>query len=407
VISDEDDVRTLLRASHVPPTRLDADLLLARGRRSRRRWRRATVAAAVLAVVAVVIPAVTVAARLDRRTDPPADSRFSTTPRVVHRDTTVAGTLRCDPTSLDMPTPGPPDPPNTDTVTGADPTGTYVIGGNVLWTRGAATMIAVPGARSAVTAAAVNSSGTVVGHDSNETGLTWRFTNGAVQELTRPAGYDRAMALHVNGKGDALGMASGDPNRDIPPPALVVWPADRPDRPRIIREPDSQPLAIRDDGTVISVRHRSEADLGAGSIVIHRPSGTRTSITVPRELTGHGSMLNATVHGDYLYSSYADGEITYSDGVTSLANPYLYPVRWNLRTGLIEIFDDLRAAPVGDPGGWFVAAEDADGRLVLVAPDRTTRRFPVAGATVRAVAGDGTTLAGFLEPGPVSWHCTP
>ena len=46
---------------------------------------------------------------------------------------------------------------------------------------------------------------------------------------------------------------------------------------------------------------------------------------------------NATVHGDYLYSSYANNEITYNDGVTSLANPYLYPVRWNLRTGLIEI----------------------------------------------------------------------
>jgi hypothetical protein len=186
----------------------------------------------------------------------------------------------------------------------------------------------------------------------------------------------------------------------------VVWPAGRPDQPRVIREPDSQPLAIRDDGAVISARNRSETDLGAGSIVVTRSNGTRTSIAVPRELTGPGSMQNATVHGDYLYSSYANNEITYSDGVTSLANPYLYPVRWNLRSGLIEVFDNLRGPPVGGPGGWFVAAGNLDGKLVLVAPDRTTHRFPVDGGTVRAVAAMGATLAGFVDPTRVSWSCT-
>lgn len=399
MISDDDDVRTLLRASPVPPTGLDADLLLARGRRSKRRRRRFAIAAAVVAVVAVAVPAVTVAARFEWDREQPADSRFSTKPRVVHRTTTVAGALRCDPTPL----PTPAGRPGGDTVTAADPTGTYVIGGATVWARAEPTVITVPTVRAEPTATAVNGNGTVVAHDS---GLNWRITNGAARELAAPDGWDRARVLHVNGKGDALGTVSGPADRNAPPTALVVWPADRPDLPRIVREPDSQPLAIRDDGTVISARNRSEADLGAGSIVVNRPNGTRTSITVPRELTGHGSMRNASVHDDYLYSSYANTEITYSDGVTSLANPYVYPVRWNLRTGRIEIFDNLRGAPVGGPGGWFVAAEDLDGGLVLVAPDRTTHRFPVDGGKVRAVAAAGTTLAGFVDPTPVTWNCT-
>jgi hypothetical protein len=406
VIDDEHDVRMLLRESTVPPTRLSADLLLARGRRSQRRWRRATITAAVLVVVAVAVPAVTVTGWFDRQPDRVADSRFSTKTRVVHRTTTVSGTLRCDPTPL----PAPAGRQDDDVVTAADPTGTYVIGGTTLWTRAEPTLITVPGARAPLTAAAVNSAGTVVGHDSNETGLNWRFTNGTVRELARSAEFQRALALHVNGKGDTLGAASGPVDMKDPPSALLVWPADHPDRPRIIRETGSRPLAIRDDGTVISARNRSEIDLGAGSIEIHRPDGTTTSIAVPRELTNHGSMLNATVHGDHLYSSYANGEITYSDGVTILANPFLHPVRWNLRTGLVEIFDSLGGQPVGGPDGWFVAAADTDSdgaalSFVLVAPDLATRLFPLAGATVRAVAGAGTTLAGFAGSTAVSWHC--
>ncbi|GAA0908647.1 hypothetical protein GCM10009558_097090 [Virgisporangium aurantiacum] len=278
-----------------------------------------------------------------------------------------------------------------------------MIAAPTVWTRAEPTVITVPTVRTEVTATAVNGNGTVVAHDS---GLNWRITNGAVQELAAPAGWNRARVLHVNSKGDALGLLDGAADRTAPQSALVVWPADHPDRPRIIRETDSQPLAVRDDGTTVSARIRSEADLGAGSITINRPNGTRTSIPVPRELTGHGSMLNATVHGDFLYSSYANNEITYSDGVTSLANPYLYPVRWNLRTGLIEVFDALDGAPVGGPGGWFVAAEDLAGKLVLVAPDRTTHRFPIDGGRVRAVAAAGTTLAGFADPTPVTWNCT-
>src|SRR5688500_600953 len=148
MISDEDDIRALLRESGVPPTRLDPELLLARGRRSRRRWRRVTVAAAVVAVIAVVVPAATVAARLDRRPERPADSRFSTKTTVVHRHTTVAGTLRCESTPL----PAPAGQQGGDTVTAVDPTGAYVIGGAALWTLGEPTAITVPGARAAVTA---------------------------------------------------------------------------------------------------------------------------------------------------------------------------------------------------------------------------------------------------------------
>jgi hypothetical protein len=313
---------------------------------------------------------------------------------VVHRATEVAGTLRCDPTPLRSPA----GQPAGDTVTGTDPTGTYVVGGATLWTGSRPAVIIRPDA----TAPAVNSSGTVLlrGGDVN-----WRLRNGATQELAVPAGYRRARATHVNGRGDAVGVASSPVDLNAADTALVVWPADRPDSPRVVRERDSEPLAIRDDGTVISARYRSETDLGVDRIVVIRPDGTRVPITVPRQLTTRGSMLNATVHGDYLYSSAASAEITYDDGETPLADLSFDPVRWNLRTGLIEVFDDLRSAPVGGADGSFVAVEETTAAVVLVAPDRVTSRFPVAGGTVRAVAAAGTTLVGFAEPDAVSWHC--
>lgn len=402
MISDEDHVRILLRSSYVPTTRLEPDQLLARGRRSRRRWRRATVAAAVIAVLAVSIPAVTLAARPDGRHDAAAQpTDVATTVRVVHRTTKPAADLRCDQTPLASESIG---------ITGVDPTGAHVIGGATVWADGVPEQITVAGATAEIAAAAVNVVGTVVGHDGNETGLVWRRTAAGMEKLANPPGWARALALHVNAGDDALGVVS-TPDRgvdtNIPDTALVVWPAGRPDAPRIVPVYDAEPLAIRDDGTVIAARARSATDLGAGQIVARRPDGRTVTVTVPKELTTRGSMLGLTVSGDYLYGARAAGELTYSDGSTPIDYPFHNPVRWNLRTGLIEIFDDLHTMPAGDAGGWFAAAATAPGgpAAVLVTPAATAHRIPDGGATVRAVAAEGTILAGDRPAGPVLWRC--
>lgn len=406
-MSDDDptmrEVRTLMRESPVPSTSLDPQTLLDRGQRSRRRWRRASVAAAALTVVALAVTGVSAANWLENRREQTA-AGLSTKPRVVHRATTVTGETSCWQTPLRRVTDG-----TTGSFQAADPTAAQVVGsgsdGSAVnhWNRGEPTVFTVPDATPEVTATDVNEAGTVVGHDAAGSTLNWTNDDGDVRTLPTPAGFDRARVEHVNGKGDALGLLE----RPDGSTALVVWPAGAPDRPRVIKEAGVQPLAIRDDGTVVSVRGRSDSDPGAGTVMVHRPNGKRLSVAVPRQLGTQGSMRDVTVEGDYLYGMVAGMQVTFIDGETPLA-AFAHPVRWNLRTGVVEIFDGLVGNPVGSRGGWFVAGKAGDGTQVLVAPDRKTRGITLTttpDAEVHAVSADGTTLVGSTETDLATWRC--
>ncbi|GIJ70942.1 hypothetical protein [Virgisporangium ochraceum] len=393
------EVRTLMRESPVPSTSLDPQTLLDRGKRSRRRWRRASVVTAALTVVTLVVTGVGAATWLDHRRDQAAG--LSTKPRVVHRTATLSGETGCWATPLRR---------VADATAGfhaADPNAEQVVGtGGVerisWWNRGEPTVFTVAGATPEVTATDVNGSGTVVGHDDAASPLNWTYSDGTVRTLPTPAGFDRAEVTHVNGRGDALGLLE----RSDGTTALVVWPSGAPDRHRVIAEPGARPLGIRDDGTVVSVRGRSDSDPGAGTVVLHRSNGKRLSVAVPRQLRAGGSMIGVTLEGDHLYGTSAGMQVTFSDGQTPLA-AFVNPVRWNLRTGVVEIFDNLVGVPVGSRTGWFVVAGDVDTR-VLVAPDRRAREITLGDtpdAGVHAVGPDGTTLIGSTETDLVTWRC--
>lgn len=408
--SDENAVRTLLRDSDIPPTRLEVAGLMAGSRRSRRRRRVAAAAGAVLAVVGVAVPAVVVA---NLGTGPErAAGDFATTTRVVHRTTQVGGPVRCSQTPLPASMAGP------SSVYAVDATGERVVAANhsfaklTLWTRGQPTVFTWPNLRTAnPQVSAVNAGGTVVGYDAADPVISYLYRDGVVQTLAKPDGYGQAKVVDVNERGDALGLLSS-PYATSDRRALVVWQAGRPDQPRVIAEAGLTPVAIRDDGTVVALRtgDRSPSERG-DAVVVHRPDGTRLQIDAPPGFTVAGSLVGGVARGDLLFTMNATGQVSKiqkwsRDEVTV---PVTWPVRWNLRTGLVEIFDDLVAPPgvtVGSSGGWFLATTYAQGvPTTVVAPDGSARELPQE-ARVDWLSVDGSTMVGTYGSEAVTWKCT-
>jgi hypothetical protein len=412
-MSDDNDVRTLLRDSDIPATRLDVGALMADSRRSYRRRRTGRAAAAVLAVVAVAVPAAVVA---NRWTAPePTAGDIATATRVVHRTTVAGGTRECAMTPLPAPMAG------AYSVQAVDDTGERVAAVNysfqplTLWTRGVPTLFSWPDLRAQrARAVGVTTSGTVVGYDPGDPGdpggtaVSYLYRDGAVHTLAKPDGYRQALVVDVNERGDALGTLGSPDDRA----ALVVWPAGRPDRPRVIAEAGLTPVAIRDDGTVIALRtgeRRSPVDRG-DAVVVHRPDGTRLRIDAPPGFTLPGSLEYGSVHGDLLFTTLAtDQRVEFgSDTGEPTGYPASRPVLWNLRTGLVEVFDDLfveRGSRVAGSGGWFTAKkEPAMVADLAVAPDGTTHRLPEL-ARIDWISADGSTLVGDYEGAAVTWRC--
>jgi hypothetical protein len=408
--SDEDAVRTLLRESDIPPTRLDVAGLMAGSRRSRRRHRFAVVAGAVLAVGAVAVPTAVVATRVTGPGRPAGG--FATTTRVVHRTTTADAPVRCGATPFRQPVAG------SYAVVDVDATGRQVVGARqggttmTLWTGGEPTQFDWSDMRAVeASVGAVSSGGTVVGFGPGDPAISYIYRDGVVRTLARPAGYRQAQVVDVNDRGDAVGTLSS-PQAYGDERALVVWPAGRPDRPRVVPEPNLRPLTIRDDGTVIALRIRGDhlSEQRGDAVVVHRPDGTRLQLDAPPGITGTGSLTRAVVHGDLLFTTYVSGEYLEPDPQQPDPRPVPVdrPVRWNLRTGLVEIFDDLSRASspgVGNARGWFLAGRGDEGwPQVVVAPDGSARELPVT--QVSWIGADGSAFIGSAVDGnAVTWRC--
>ena len=388
--SDENAVRTLLRESDIPLCRLDASELLAGGRRSRRRRRAVRMAAVVVAVVAVAVPAVVVGAGLRGPDAPvlkepdPSVVEFAPTTTVVHHRTSVQGALSC--TEKRYPVVG----GDHSGVLAVDPSGRQVVGTSGggaflnLWTDGERHRFTIPNRRAYLSATAVTRSGAVVGTDPGEPSVNFIWRDGDLTYLKTPDGYDRAGVEYLNERGDVLG--SGYRSAAFHPVALVIWPAGQPDEPRVLAEAGLHPMVLRDDGTVIASRSPDPTREGVDAIVVYRPDGTRRQIDVPAD-----SALNyPDIGGDIVYTSVNSG-----------------PVRWNLRTGVVEVFDGLFGARLGhNSGGWFMASTTVDGRSpVLVAPDRSAFTLPFDG-TINWISADGSTVIGTDDQGVVAATCS-
>jgi hypothetical protein len=261
---------------------------------------------------------------------------------------------------------------DTAPIVDVDATGELAVGPSLddtvmtLWRLEQPTLVRYP---EAVTAVAVNAAGEVVGTGQR---ANWISRAGSVRELPTPAGFAGSQVRDLNEFGDALGVLRS-------PPGLVVWPAQAPDAPRVIDGPALRPLAMRDDGTVIAV--------DAGAILMIKPDGSRRSVRIPADVSVFDDDRPGFVRGDVLYATRASGG----------------PVRWNLRTGQVELFDELRGpVTAGTAGGWMMTA-DGD-KTVAVAPDGTAQLLPLPGSAIWVSAG-GTVMIANTPTGPVTWRC--
>jgi hypothetical protein len=372
--------------AEVPRSRLEVDQLLAAGQRSRRRWRAAAVAGSVAAVVAVA------AAAVGFWPDPsgprPDPVEFAAETAVTHRNVVVVYGTPCAATPFRTATGVTGVTGVTGAIVDADAAGDRAVGpgsvatGVTLWTRGQPAEFTVPDAPGPVRAVAVNSLGMVVGTgntgpESYAEPFNWIYRSGAVRRLPTPAGYTSSAVRELNEAGDALGVLGAREG-------LVVWPATNPDNPRVIAEAGLAPVAIRGDGVVIAISVREPA------IVVFEPDGSRRAVPVPAGIGRLDPDNWAFVRGDLFFGS-------------ALAGPALRPVRWNLRTGAAEVFENLLGSvTAGTGGGWLTTA--FDDRTVAIGPDGNARRLADPGSVVWISAG-GTVMIANTPTGPVTWRC--
>ncbi|MFF5234615.1 hypothetical protein [Dactylosporangium sp. NPDC000521] len=291
-------------------------------------------------------------------------------------------------------------------VSTADPTGRYVIGTpfpdddmapavTILWTDGTPGLLPT-GFR----ATAVNASGLVAGtRGLLEARRAAVIRGGAVVDLPAPDGAATTDVVAVNARGEIAGIAyfPGSPD---PSARAVVWPAGQ-GKPRLLQAggKDTYAAGIADDGTVVGTIGSREhpyrwAATGSGS-ALPLPSGYRGG--EGQALTGDWAIGTA--------STSRGGE----DGKAELTARTVV-VRWNLRTGALDhgfrvapasVFTDgTLAGRVGkdEPGLW------RDG--VAVPLPMLTGGTRGAAATV---IGDGHTVAGWSAtagglPAPVIWR---
>jgi hypothetical protein len=399
---DEDRVRTLLQTAGVPRSRLDAGELLADGRHSQRRRRLTTVAGAVLAVVAVAVPAAVVLANRTPPPDPPdrpspVATDISMTPRVEHRRTSLGATVKCTPTAFEV-----PRGTDFDGALVADPTGRRVVTTTrshvttYIWTDGRPSDF--NGMNQAVPKA-VTTDGVVYGVHIGPPMRSFTYRATEYRPLPPPAGYEHASVVAINGHGDAVGQIFPEGARSERS-ALVVWSADRRDQPRVIIGPDLTAVGILDDGTVLAAKTGSvnTGPLQSDALVVIRPDDTRVEIDLTGDLDGISPRIKGTaVHGDFLFALYS-----------TTGWPNIHPVRWNLRTGRVEIFDDLFGLKAGNAAGWISATDRAggDAPAVLIAPDGTARRLS-ADQHVTWIGPTGTELIGRIgwDGAPLTWRC--
>jgi hypothetical protein len=177
----------------------------------------------------------------------------------------------------------------------------------------------------------------------------------------------------------------------VPPTGLVVWPAGEPDKPRVIEGAALEPLGLRDDGTAIAT---GTDERRRAALIFVRPDGSRHTVRIPTEISGFDAGITRDrfgfVRGDMLFAS-------------AWIESSSHPLRWNLRTGEVEIFDNL-TGPVtaGTAGGRFMAT-DGD-RAVAVSADGVASRLAAPGSVVWVSAG-GTVMIANTPTGPVTWRC--
>jgi probable HAF family extracellular repeat protein len=382
----EDELRTMLLTSSVPPPIVDVRRAVDDGYRQLRRRRIATSAGVMGLVAAVIAGTFAAAAQWPEHTG---------TPSVIAGLPSKVAPSKAPPAeacTVDrLPLPG------ADAMH-VDPTGTYIsldqiveIGGAyhpVLWSNGHQVTVPLPAGAANAQVNAINAHGVLVGMALTEGGHQSAFVyrDGKATHLPSLKGFGRSTAWGINAAGDIVGDAFNDSGGDAP----VLWPANAPSTVRKLGSNGSA-LAIGDDGTIVGTRGDGDTPW------VWNGPGAGHALRTPRDAP-HGKAF--AIRGDWVA-----GWVSAGGGPVPAA-------RWNLRDGAVQVFTNM----VGP-----ATNVNARGDLVNgLEPGSTIRdgqplRLPVgpdSGSQALAVwiSDDGRTLIGSIAgSGPSKaaiWHCS-
>lgn len=408
--SEERDAASFLRplaGEPGMPSGVDVDRAMADGER-RLRTLRLVGSGTAVAVLVLAVTGGWVLLRTDAPNGPPetlavAPSASGASPAgsPTSSDPAVAPPSSCTLRRLDVPSGYPPK----SVVTGADPTGRYLLGRlypkgsgprTVIWENGTATVVAMAGADAHLVDA--TSTGVAVGYSyltaSGERTAAWVYRAG---RLNRLAG-DNTTVAGINEREVIVGSVDGKP---------AVWSSPT-GEPRLLSTPGrgwtGSAGGIDEDGTIIGALQDPADREPVG--YLWRPDGTLEKLPVPtvRGKPAASYTPHAIRHGWIVgWSALDEGDARY------IGSP-----RWNLRTGAVETPTDAGRAEAVNGYGW-TAGEGRDG-LQLFADGATVdlpalgRESEPFGPRVLTLSDDGRTLAGQVESGregpvAVRWQC--
>ncbi|MER7475117.1 hypothetical protein [Micromonospora sp. NPDC000018] len=372
--------------------RFAAEEIVQAGRRAARRRTtriRVSAAAAFAALAVVAAPAVTDAVRRPAHPAPAASN--SEPPRSL-------------PTACPVERLPVPAGSTMDMVIGMDPTGRYIVGRTnpgrggsgldmLIWDNGRLRVIPVPGEQQLPTD--INSRGVAVGVSGAVGERAWIYRDGAVTYLPgQPSIPTRANA--INDSGVVVGA------NVLRQPLIWRTPTDQP---TVLPMPDGgwegEASDISADGTIVGTLNRQRTTLFQAYAWL--PDGTRRELPPP-VVDGEKAVATRamSISGDWVAGTAKGprGDV---------------PTRWNLRTGEVQAFPEMRMGGRSvSADGWLVGSREGQGLLAshqgsVTLPDLHDHDTAMSNYAVaisrdgRLVAGGGS--AGGPRPVPVVWRC--
>ena len=404
----DDDPRT--------PSTIDIHRAITSGKR--RRARRSAGYAGAAAVTAVAVAGASVAGGVftdDGASRNPAATPAKSAPAKAEPGAVaVAPPNRCRLEKLPV-----PGDVSMALVAGADPTGRYIVGRSypkgggyqaVIWHDGKGRNVAMPG-DSEEQLTDVNSAGTAIGWSYDASGqVPYVYRDGKVSKLP---GVKQAEPRGINDAG-AIVAGDGAELRDV-----LLWksPTAQPTRlPLPAGATHAMAGDIDEDGTVVGT-------IDMRTPYVWLPDGSHHALTLP---TVNGKPLSRAgafgIRNGWVTGTAGGGGLARGGAGTGKdkAQEPLVGVRWNLRTGEVQVVGELQdLAGAVNAQGWLVGS-DKQGRAVLVAGDTPVLLPPLAKKKQTNVSNipstlsdDGRIVAGQSDDDDandtikaVVWHCS-
>ncbi len=414
-MNDEQTVRALLGLRDdeggPPSVDLSAAIRTGRGRLRRRRTALLSVSAVVAAAVVVAVPATLHLVR--EPAHPAASPAAPPAPVASPSPSPAAGptSLACVEARLPV-----PHPNQEALVTGADPTGRYLVGrvydhGRparvTIWHGGTFTTLTMSGSDAELTD--ITPGGVAVGvsftSGTNSTG--WIYQDGRLSKLTGPYG---AEPRAISGSGVIGGTENTKDGREYP----IVW---RSPTSAAVRLPLPGPRwlgqvdDVDSDGTIVgTVRPGVTSDANRG--IVWRPDGSYRLLPLPTTVVAGANGME--VH------SIRDGTVVAAGTVSDNSGKSLTPVLYRLSTGEFTALPGANLfINAANARGW-IAGRASYGMPAVYAPTTGTVRLPTlvphgtssppSAVAASTISDNGLVIGGQDVDGTdvihaVSWTC--